>query len=303
MKTTIALTSKKFLKLTRFLIRMTRIKARFKNENNALLYMRVKGQKPQETTQVLKTVQIRSTIKTSELNDLTCYELNEAATHSSIIVFIHGGAFVENILPQHLQFVDHLSLNDDISIIVPLYPRLPISNSENCLNQLKDLIIYLSHSQPSKSIILMGDSAGSWLALSLAKIMSQELNISTHHVILLSPWCDLKMTNIDALLEKKDPILSHLGLKTLGSQWTQNHPSLGYEIGDDLSHLKHLHLYVGTYEIFLNQSNQLYKQAMSQGVETSLLEYEGMFHDFMLFPFHESNHVLQSIHDILNQDK
>jgi acetyl esterase/lipase len=303
MKTTISLTSKRFLKVTRFLIRLTRIKARFKNENNALLYMRVKGQKPQETNQVLKTLQIRSTIKTSLLNDLSYYEINEASTHSSIIVFLHGGAFVEAALPQHLQFVDHLAISNDISIIVPLYPRLPISNAEHCLNQLKDLLTHLSQTQSSKSIILMGDSAGGWLALSLAKIMAQELNISSKHVILLSPWCDLTMSSADKLLEKKDPILSHLGLKTLGKQWTQNHPSIGYEVGDDLSHIHHLQLFVGTYEIFLSQTRKLYDQAIKQEVETSLIEYEGLFHDFMLFPFHESNHVLQSIHDILNQNK
>jgi acetyl esterase/lipase len=299
MKTTITLTSKHFLKVTRFLIRFTSIKTRFKSAHHASLFVRVKGQKELSDHQNQNLIQISSSIKTSYLNEMAYYEINEASNHDSLILYLHGGAFVESALAQHLQFVNHLALNNDISVILPLYPRLPFSNAKHCLEELKALIEQMIQTHPSKSIVLMGDSAGGWLALSLAKIMYHELGIRTPQVVLLSPWCDLLMNDLDLKLEKKDPILSHEGLRYLGEQWNQTNHPIGFTMQDSLSFIENLSIFVGTYEIFLNQSRQLYTQAMSLGVKATLMEYEGMFHDFMLFPFHESNHVMQSIHDLI----
>jgi acetyl esterase/lipase len=296
----ISMTSKPAATIIRSLIRFSNVKARFKTAHLAKLYIQSKGQKHNQDYPLPNILNLKSNVQISTHNEIPYIELNPQANHSSIIIYLHGGAFVESLQPMHIQFCDRISYLNEIPIFIPSYSRLPYSNAHNTLQELKALLSHLNQTHPSKSIILMGDSAGGWLALSLASILKKELNIDVKDLILLSPWCDLSVNEEDSHLDKLDPILSHVGLKTIGVIWNQNEHPFGFKLEHSMINAIKLHCFVGTHEILYHQIQSLHKQAQSQGLNSQLIEAEGMFHDFMFFPFKESNQVLQVIDEIIN---
>lgn len=296
----LSMTSKPAAAFIRSLIRFSNVKARFKTAHLSRLYIQSKGQKHNQDYPLPSVLNFKSKIQISSFNERPYIVLNSQANHSSIMIYLHGGAFVEPLQPMHMQFCDRISYLNEISIFVLTYSRLPYSNAHNTLEELKEFMIHIHQTYPSKSIILMGDSAGGWLALSLASILKKELNINVKDLILLSPWCDLSMKNKDLRCEKLDPILSHEGLQTIGEMWNQKeHPS-GFNLDTSILQTQRLHIFTGTHEIFLNQAKSLANLAQSQGISVEYLEAEGMFHDFMFFPFKESNYVLQIIDKVIS---
>lgn len=294
------ITPKKTTSLIRLLIRLSNIKARFTNAHLTKLYIRFKGQKTSKDYSLPSKFNLKSKLFASTINDIPFFELNPQSEHSSIVCFLHGGAFVEPLQFLHLQFCDRVSYLNDITVLIPEYSRLPYSNSQQTLGELRDLMIHVRQTYPLKSIILMGDSAGAWLALSLASILQKDINIKVKELILLSPWCDLSMKNIDLRLERLDPILSYEGLKMIGMMWNKKEHTCGFDIDTSKIHAQRLHIFTGSHEILLNQAKSLVKLAHFQGVSVEYIETEGMFHDFMLFPFKESNQVLHFIAEVIN---
>jgi len=295
-------TSKILNSLFHTMLRLTGIKLRFKNLNTVLMYINHEQKAPQLDIESTQTHKLRSSLYKKLFNEMTVYHINEQSHHDTLIFYLHGGAFINQALPQHFSLVDTIAQHTNSTIIFPLYPRLPHSNEVHCLSQLESYLEKIIKDNLNHKIILMGDSAGGWLALSLAKFLRDKHKKPAEHLFLFSPWCDLSMKHVDVKLEKKDPILSHEGLKQIGIMWMNESSSHGFRMGDSLEDIGNIHVYVGSHEIFLPQSLALKEKAHSQGVSFNLKVGNMMIHDFILFPFKESKDVLNEIVEIINKE-
>lgn len=286
--------------LFHIMLRLTGIKLRFKNLNTVLMYINHEQKAPQLDIESSKT--LKSSLTKKMYNEMPVYHINEQSQHDTLIFFLHGGAFINQALPQHFSLVDTIAQHTNSTIIFPLYPRLPQSNEVHCLSQLESCLEQIIGDNPNHKIILMGDSAGGWLALSLAKFLRDKHKRPAEHLFLFSPWCDLSMNHVDPKLEKKDPILSHEGLKQIGIMWMNESSSYGYRISDSLQDMGSIHVYVGSHEIFLPQVLALNEYAHSQEVSFNLKVGNMMIHDYILFPFKESKVVLNEIVEIIKKE-
>ena len=280
------------------MLRLTGIKLRFKNLSTVLLYIKNEHKKPVPDFVSLPSLKLKSNITKTMFNDMSVYLINEKDSHHTSIIYFHGGAFINQPLPQHFNLVDSIAQQTESTIIFPCYSRLPDSSEVHCLNQLKLYIEKLIDEKPNNRIILMGDSAGGWLALSIATFLRDQHKKTPKQLILFSPWCDLSMSDVNENLEKKDPILSHEGLKQIGIMWKKDSSESvqhGYRIDDSLKDIGDIHVYVGSHEIFLSQTQVLKEKAQSQGVNLNLKVVQMMIHDFILFPFKESKEVLSEV--------
>ena len=285
------------------MLRLTGIKLRFKNLSTVLLYIKNEHKKPVLEFDSLPSLKIKSSISKTIFNDMSVYLINENHHHDTLIIYLHGGAFVNQPLTQHFSLVDSIAQLTESTIIFPCYSRLPDSNENHCLSQLESYVEQLISENPNRKIILMGDSAGGWLALSLATFLRDQKKNKPEHLILFSPWCDLNMSDMNENLEKKDPILSHEGLRQIGIMWKKDSLESmhhGFRIDDSLKDLGDIHVYVGSHEIFLTQTQALHDKAKSQEVNFKLNVVKMMIHDFILFPFKESKEVLNEVVEIIN---
>ncbi len=285
------------------MLRLTGIKLRFKNLSTVLMYIKNENKKPLPEFESLPSLKLKSRILKTMVNDMPVYIINDNTNHDTIIIYFHGGAFINQPLTQHFNLVDMIAQLTNTTIVFPCYPRLPHSNEDYCLSQLESYVEQLIMEKPNHKIILMGDSAGGWLALSIATFLRNQLKKTPKHLILFSPWCDLSMRHVDERLEKKDPILSHEGLKQIGIMWMKDSLESrkhGFRMDNSLKELGDIHVYVGSHEIFLKQTQALKDKAQSEEVIFNLKEVKMMIHDFILFPFKESKEVLNEVVEIIN---
>lgn len=297
-----SMTQKVLHSLFHTMLRLTGIKLRFKNLNTVLMYINHEQKAPMFDIESTQTIKLKSSLSKTMFNEMPIYFINEHSNQNTLIIYLHGGAFINQPLVQHFNLVDTIAQSTNTTIIFPLYPRLPHSDEIHCLSQLESFIEILIKDKPSHKIVLMGDSAGGWLALSLAAFLRDRLKKPSEHLILFSPWCDLTMSNVDMKLEKKDPILSHEGLKQIGMMWMKEATESekhGFKMNDSLYGVGDIHVYVGSHEIFLPQAQALKLNAHSQGVSLNLKEGNMMIHDFILFPFKQSKEVLSEVIDII----
>jgi len=299
------ITNQAFHFLFHILLRLMGIKHRFKSHNTVLRYIKNEAKKPTLNFETLSSLKLKSSISKTMFNDMSVYLINENDCHHTSIIYFHGGAFINQPLPQHFNLVDSIAQLTESTIIFPCYSRLPDSSEVHCLTQLNSYIENLIEDKPNNRLILMGDSAGGWLALSITTFLRDQHKKTPEQLILFSPWCDLSMSDVNENLEKKDPILSHEGLRQIGIMWKKDSLESvqhGYRMDDSLKDIGDIHIYVGSHEILLTQTQALKDKAQSQGVNLNLKVVKMMSHDFILFPFKESKEILSEVIDIINKN-
>lgn len=233
------------------------------------------------------------------------FHLGTTGMNNHAVLYIHGGAYVQQILPWHWFFLDSLCQLTGAEILVPLYPLAPAHDYEEAYTLLTDLYKEACKRYGADSITLMGDSAGGGLAAGLAEAFTLDGIEQPAHLVLLSPELDLTQRN-PAIADyfDVDPLLSPWGLAQAGDLWADGDDPTGFRlspINGNVSALRDVTIYAGTREIFypdIVRFNAMLEQA---GVEHTLVVGHGLNHAWPLFPIPEAQTAVQNIARIVKQ--
>ena len=217
--------------------------------------------------------------------DVFCLGKADATT---TVLYFHGGAYVEQPLLAHWIFLERLIRMTDCQIIVPLYPKAPAHQVTSVMPILLDLYKCLEN----RNIIVMGDSAGGGLALSMTQVLAQRKRPLPQQLILISPWLDISLTNrATDYLQKRDPMLDANMLRIYGDAWRGSvsaQDPLVSPLYGSLKDLCPMMLFVGTHELFLGDARLLKQRAKQDGAILEYHEGRKMNHDYILFPIPEA---------------
>src|SRR5699024_1688442 len=120
----------------------------------------------------------------------------------------------------HWHFMGKIAAKTNHQIIVPIYHKAPNHPYEKAFEKVLPLYNRIQAPSGEKSVILMGDSAGGGFALALAQWLLQKELPQPQDIILLCPWLDSTMKNLEAAnLEKYDPMLGIYGLIQMGKAY------------------------------------------------------------------------------------
>ncbi|KXX71210.1 alpha/beta hydrolase fold domain-containing protein [Flammeovirga sp. SJP92] len=144
---------------------------------------------------------------------ITEVQLNENS--ESVVLFLHGGAFISGPAAHHWDAVKSIVKKTSSTVWFCNYPKAPehkiVSISENIDHVYEELV----NRYPNKKIILLGDSAGGTLATALTQRLVLKNKKLPVKVILLSPVMDASMSNNEIeKVELKDPMLSKIGVRS-----------------------------------------------------------------------------------------
>lgn len=205
-----------------------------------------------------------------------------------VVLYFHGGAYVEQPLLAHWIFLERLIRLTDCQIIVPIYPKAPTYTVLDVMPLLLDLYQSLQH----HDIVLMGDSAGGGLALSLAQLLNTQALSMPESLILISPWLDISMSNkAIEYLQKRDPMLDMQMLKACADAYRGSVSSkdpLVSPLYGSLKNLCPITLFIGTHELFLSDARRFQEKAKQEGATLEYYEKRRMNHDYVLFPIPEA---------------
>ncbi|MBW6492818.1 MAG: alpha/beta hydrolase [Lentimicrobium sp.] len=228
-------------------------------------------------------------VKTGELNGRKVWTIFPKNSESStVILFLHGGAFCANITRMHWRFVELLLDSTNAIFIVPDYPLAPEVTCIDTLEFLDSAYLQMNSEHPKKKMVFMGDSAGGGLVLSLAQKVRMDGRQQPDQIIMFSPWLDVSMANHDiAEFEKFDKVLSVDGLKMAGKNYAGNLDVKDFRVSPifgSFSGLGKISVFIGTNEVFIADARR-FKQLMdNQEIEFNYFEYPNMFHDWVLVP-------------------
>lgn len=231
---------------------------------------------------------------TEEFNNIKLVTFGDNYPDSNLILYIHGGAYVNQMNYQHTLYCYILSKLLKTRIIAPCYPLTPRYNYKDTYRLItrlySDLIEQYDH------VTLMGDSAGGGFILSFCQYIRSLDYKMPEDIIVFSPWVDVSMKN--GYDDTDDPILGNIGLKEIGKKWADNLKTTDYHVSPlygDNKNLPRTLIFVGTNEIFYNDIKDYYEKLVCDGVDAELVTGEGLFHIYPLFPIPEAVNALKII--------
>lgn len=238
--------------------------------------------------------------------DVVCIK-PQSERHDQVIVYFHGGGYVNQPNQFHLSFLEEISDRSRAIIYMPVYPKVPHFCALDAYEQLNVFYNHLLKEHPLCQMVWMGDSAGAGLALGLSMTFRDQSDPQPDTLILMSPWLDIRLSNpLSEQMERKDPMLGVYGLRKVGHMWGRGLDARDSRISPfyDEGNLSQLvYIIMGTNELFLPDAREFREKLRLQKVNLVYEEYRGMPHVFPLVNYPESKKARNRIIEILTLDK
>jgi epsilon-lactone hydrolase len=230
------------------------------------------------------------------------FELNEISpktTPQRVIIYLHGGGYVNAIAKQHWQLIEQLCIESHARVLVPRYGLAPHHDVDDALKFLTQVFEYAK--SLDLEIVMAGDSAGGGLAL--AAIQQLGLHAEVSRLVLISPWLDSDFSNpkLDEVL-KHDPWLMPESLRKIAAVWSGegNHQDERVSpVRAEVAGLPKTLLMIGTWDVLLFDARWFLEKARSAGVDISYTELEEALHVYPLLPTPEGQIARAQILDFI----
>ena len=245
----------------------------------------------------------KNKISKYELDNSNIYTLKKNDKYKKIIIYIHGGAYVNSLRATHIKYLDDIVSQEDVMIYIPDYLVSPKYTYKESYELLTDL--YKELLKEEKEIIIMGDSAGGGLALGFS-MYTKELELeSPDKVIVYSPWTDISLSNKKILeYESIDPILASYGLKEIGNLWKDDLDSKDYKVSPlygDLTNLKEVYIFTGDRDILYPDTVKLFNKLKKNNIKSKLYISRGLIHNYQFNDIPEAIDTFNKTCEIINK--
>lgn len=205
--------------------------------------------------------------------------------HSLRILYVHGGAYILDLWPQHWTIIEGLITRTGATVVVPVFPLAPEHDWQPAFQMVRAAYERLVNEVGTGNIIMAGDSSGGGMTLALAEQMRDQGWPLPAALVLFSPWLDVTMKDpAQPKLDQIDRILSIEGLRRSGAMWAGQLPTTDPRISPlfgSLAGLPPTVVFTGTEDLLNPDAHQLAIKAKVAGVSFRLYEYPHEFHVWM----------------------
>lgn len=220
--------------------------------------------------------------------------VNRAHMKKYVILYCHGGGYSTGSCLYGRTLTSKLASTtsmDVLSFDYRLAPENPYPAALADAQKVWDYLMLLGYG--ARDIILVGDSAGGNLALTLTLRLKEAERLLPRGLVLLSPWTDLTSSGeshrtraeFDPVLDKEyieRMITAYLGEAEQAEM--RKSPYISPLFGD-FTGFPPVYIQVGDNEILLSDSVELHKKLLEANVSSRLDCFAGMWHVFQMSPF------------------
>ena len=269
--------------------------------SKAAEHMQERSLEEDETYEIPKMI-YHTKVESRDLFGCQMVIFNEGEDIERLVIYLHGGIYVNEIKLPHITFCDKLAKKINATVFAPIYPLAPNHTYEETYQIVENL--YRDLLKMNKPIIIMGDSAGGGLSAAFAEYLMVKDLPQPENLILISPWLDVSMSG-DYDEVEFDPMLGVDGLREMGETWAAGLDSKDYKVSPLFGEVKGLAkttLFVGTHEIFYPDVVKFYNKLKDSGVDAELNVGEGMTHVYAIYPLVPESkeafkHIVETILD------
>lgn len=226
--------------------------------------------------------------------EMQVFYFNEETYTDTLIIYIPGGAYLNEPLKYHWKIINNLSKETDTPVIMPLYLKVPNYTCEQSYEAMMNFYLETIKTEGLERIIFIGDSSGGAMSLVLAQLIRDEHPevLQPDDLILIAPWMDVSMENEEIKnYEPIDPMLDVYGAKDLGKRWAGDldvHDPMVSPIYGTFENLGYITLMIGTRDMLYPDIDKFSKMLDEQGIEHTYIVKEGLDHPYPLFPTPEA---------------
>lgn len=232
-------------------------------------------------------------------------KINQNKKSNSLVLFIHGGAFISGPAQHHWDSIKTILKNTNHNVWLCNYPKAPEHKIVEISNNIDAVYQAALELYDSQNILLIGDSVGGTLVTALVQRLLKN-NIKTpKKVVLISPVMDATMTNpkineIDLI----DPMLSKNGVLS-AKQMTTEKNQLSNEMispinGSFIGFPKTI-LFLASNDITYPDQEIAVVKMKNENVDLEIIYGENMPHIWPLLPvMKEAKTALKTLTNHLN---
>jgi acetyl esterase/lipase len=210
------------------------------------------------------------------------------------VVFLHGGAYVGEIQPQHWKLIEELTTHLCRPVVVPIYGLAP---AHHVLEAMALMQVVLEDATAVGPTYLVGDSAGGALALAAASAWCAAGLPPPRGLTLIAPWLDASLSNPQiAVIEHSDPWLSRTGLSVFAQSWAGTLDVADSRVSPlfgDLTDVPIIDLYVGDHDITVADCRLLRDRLPENRIRYH--EQPGAVHVYPLLPAPEGREARREL--------
>lgn len=215
------------------------------------------------------------------------FELNTVTppvTVKRVIIYLHGGGYVNPIAAQHWQLIAQLSVETGAIVLVPRYGLAPKHSVAEALEFVSK--VFARAKEHNLEIIFAGDSAGGGLAV--ASIQQLGIGPEVAKLVLISPWLGSDFDHPDLpVVEKHDPWLIPDDLREIAAAWSGVNNSRDPRVAPVLGKLAGFpktFLMIGGWDVLLFDARELRSRLSDAGVDHRYEEIKNVLHVYPLLP-------------------
>ncbi len=261
----------------------------------------------QDVHQPGKMLLSRCAFQTKEVGETRITNITPKNKNTDLLIFYcHGGAFVYGPTKENWSFLAKIAKQTGATAWMIDYPKAPEHKlKEVTENVYQAYLEAIKEYDPSK-IVLIGDSAGGNLILTLTQRLILEKMEAPNRLITISPLVDATLTNPDIVkLDFIDPVLSRKGVLSAKNMLLEEDTSLTdvliSPINGTLKNFPPIHMFSAEYDIFTPDQELFVAKAKQEGVQIETIKGDKMPHVWPIFPvMSEAKEAVQEIVSIIN---
>ena len=202
-----------------------------------------------------------------------------------IIFDIHGGGFVLKAAPYHYDLAKIYAAETNCAVVFPDYRLAYNTPFLTPLNDCIDMYGYILDNAEAlnldtSNITLVGDSAGGYLALALAKHLSEVGQTTPKAAMLVYPVADPTMSTQSMQQYTDTPMCNAISIRKMWRYYTNGKNDVYNPLTDDLSFMPPTYVETTEFDCLRDEGIALYNQLCKCGVSVKLHQTVGTMHGF-----------------------
>lgn len=216
-----------------------------------------------------------------------------------VILYCHGGGYTSGGLGFSKVLASKLTRATGLDVLAfdyRLAPEHPYPAAVEDAQAAWDHLMRLGFG--ARDVVLAGDSAGGNMALVLCLKLRAEGRMLPGALLLMSPWTDMTCSG-ESLTGRADidPVLTPEYIYAVREAYAGGLDPAQPELSPllaDLAGFPPTLIQVGTHEILFSDAERLAERMKAAGTECRLEVWEGMWHDFQMYPSKSAAQAMQN---------
>ncbi len=203
-----------------------------------------------------------------------------------ILLYFHGGGFIFNFTPHHRDYISRLARSAKLKAFSLDYSLAPEHPYPVALNEALHSYRWLLKTYQPGDIVIMGDSAGGAMALSLLQMIKRAKLPMPACAVALAPPTDATLTSYQKYAKPNDYIIKDENLDFFIDLYfgkTPHNDPIASPFFGDYHGLPPIQLHIDKSEMLYGDAVAVIKKAKAAGVDAELYEEKDLWHVWHIF--------------------